>query len=88
MFCLSDIFLAKNNLNNNYILTFLLSKIPMTPSTVQKFRIVSPASKGLSMSQIALWKPFQYFLLGISHSEWSIFRYLTFCNDESDSDSQ
>jgi hypothetical protein len=50
----------------------------MTPSTVQKFRIVSPASKGLSLSQIALWKPFQYFLLGISHSvvHFSVFNIL------------
>jgi hypothetical protein len=53
----------------------------MTPSTVQKFRIVSPASKGMSMSQIALWKPFQYFLiflLGISHSvvNFSVFNIL------------
>jgi hypothetical protein len=40
----------------------------MGPSTIQKFRIVSLASEGLSMGQIALWKPFQFFLLGISHS--------------------
>jgi hypothetical protein len=40
----------------------------MAPSTVQKFRIVSLASDGLSVSQIASWKPFQLFHLGISHS--------------------
>jgi hypothetical protein len=50
----------------------------MTPSTVEKFIIVSPASKGLSMSQIALWKLFQYSLLGISHSvvHFSVFNIL------------
>jgi hypothetical protein len=36
----------------------------MALSIVQKFKIVSLASEGLSISQIALWKPFQFFLLG------------------------
>jgi hypothetical protein len=40
----------------------------MAPSTIQKLRIISLASGGLSMGQIALWKPFQFFLLGISPS--------------------
>jgi hypothetical protein len=40
----------------------------MAPSTIQKFRIISLVSGGLSMGQITLWKPFQFFLLGISPS--------------------
>jgi hypothetical protein len=40
----------------------------MAPSTIQKFRIISLASGELSMGQIALWKPFQFLLLGISRS--------------------
>jgi hypothetical protein len=58
----------------------------MGPSTIQKFRIVSLASEGLSMGQIALWKPFQFFLLRISHSVVH-FSVLAFRNDEFDSDS-
>jgi hypothetical protein len=47
-------------------------------STVKKFRIVSLASGGLSMGQIALWKPFQFFLLGIFPSvvHFSVFNIL------------
>jgi hypothetical protein len=37
----------------------------MAPSTVQKLLL---ASEELSMAQIALWKPFQFFLRGISFS--------------------
>jgi hypothetical protein len=46
----------------------------MAPSTIQNFRIVSLASMG----QIALWKPFQFFLLGISPSvvHFSVFNIL------------
>jgi hypothetical protein len=49
-----------------------------TPSTIQKFRIISLVSGGLSMGQIALWKPFQFFLLGISPSvvHFSVFNIL------------
>jgi hypothetical protein len=59
------------------IIDFSLVK-NMIPSTVQKFRILSLASGGLSMSQIALWKPFQYVLLGISNSvvHFSVFNIL------------
>jgi hypothetical protein len=59
----------------------------MAPSTIQKFRIISLVSGGLSMGKIALWKPFQFFLLGIYNLQLSIFRYLTFYNDKFDSDS-
>jgi hypothetical protein len=50
----------------------------MAPSTIQNFRIVSLASGGLSMGQIALWKPFQFFLFGISPSvvHFSVFNIL------------
>jgi hypothetical protein len=37
----------------------------MAPFTVQKLLL---ASEELSMAQIALWKPFQFFLRGISFS--------------------
>jgi hypothetical protein len=50
----------------------------MAPSTIQKFKIISLASEGLSMGQIALWKPFQFFLLGLSPSvvHFSVFNIL------------
>jgi hypothetical protein len=50
----------------------------MAPSTIQKFRIISLVSGGLSMGQIALRKPFQFFLLGISPSvvHFSVFNIL------------
>jgi hypothetical protein len=50
----------------------------MAPSTIQKFRIISLVSGGLSMGQIALWKSFQFFLLGISPSvvHFSVFNIL------------
>jgi hypothetical protein len=50
----------------------------MAPFTIQKFRIISLVSGGLSMGQIALWKPFQFFLLGISPSvvHFSVFNIL------------
>jgi hypothetical protein len=50
----------------------------MAPSTIQKFRIISLVSGGLSMGQITLWKPFQFFLLGLSPSvvHFSVFNIL------------
>jgi hypothetical protein len=50
----------------------------MAPSPIQKFRIISLVSGGLSMGQIALRKPFQFFLLGISPSvvHFSVFNIL------------
>jgi hypothetical protein len=50
----------------------------MAPPTIQKFKIISLASGGLSMGQIALWKPFQFFLLRISPSvvHFSVFNIL------------
>jgi hypothetical protein len=50
----------------------------MAPSTIQKFRIISLVSGGLSMGQIALWKSFQFFLLAISPSvvHFSVFNIL------------
>jgi hypothetical protein len=50
----------------------------MALPTVQKFRMVSLAFEGLSMDQIAFGEPFQFFLLGISHSvvHFSVFNIL------------
>jgi hypothetical protein len=53
----------------------------MAPSTIQKFRIISLASGGLSCGNLFNFSSLEYLL------QLSIFRYLTFCNDEFDSDS-